>query len=78
MSRKEELERELYFLLGDCETMEEKIDTLSRAVNKTWNFSAEQAMAFDMGTERPSMMARIWDSQGSCQELLDIYRREKK
>ena len=78
MGRREELERELNFIIGDCKTMEEKIDTLTRAVNKTWNFNAEQAMAFEMGTNEPSMMARLWDSQGRCKELLDIYRSEMK
>lgn len=73
MRRREQLERELNFIIGDCKTKEEKIAKLKMVVNTVWNFNAEQAYAFEMSNDNPSTMARVWASTGECQELLDIY-----
>ena len=43
-----------------------------------WNFNAEQTDAFEMSTDRPPTMARVWASTGKCQELLDMYLGSKE
>lgn len=75
MTRRKELENRLSFLIGDCKTREDAIKTLEKVVNTTWNFNAEQSYAFEMGTDNPSFMAKVWASQNDCSELLGIYRK---